>query len=95
MSIVSSDGFGGMTEASVALRDAKHAVAARGRDRGFVTSEEVLEAAPTDELTPDELEAFLAEVEDHLRSEGIELVDDPDEPSDIDMTSTFQLWRSA
>jgi RNA polymerase primary sigma factor len=92
--MMSSPERGSDTETTLLLREAKHAVTARGRDRGFVTSEEVLEAAPTDELTPDELESFLAEVEAHLRTEGIDLVD-PEEADDAQTERQVRLSTDA
>jgi RNA polymerase primary sigma factor len=62
------------------IDDAKDAIVARGRERGgFVTSEDLLEGLPVEDLTPEQLEEFLTQVEDHLRQEGIEVVETPDE----------------
>src|SRR5213594_3634283 len=68
-----------MTEATVdlGLEEAKEAIAARGRERGFVTSEDLLEGLPVDDLTPEQVEDFLTQVEEHLRSEGIEVIEVP------------------
>jgi RNA polymerase primary sigma factor len=59
------------------LEEAKEAIAARGRERGFVTSEDLLEGLPVDDLTPEQVEDFLTQVEEHLRSEGIEVIEVP------------------
>src|SRR5438876_12188303 len=59
--------------------EAKEALAARGRERGFVTSEDLLEGLPVDDLTPEQVEDFLTQVEDHLRNEGIEVIEVPGE----------------
>ncbi len=68
-----------MTEVArdLGLEEAKEAIAARGRERGFVTSEDLLESVPVDDFTPEQVEEFLAQVEDHLRSEGIEVIEVP------------------
>ncbi len=59
------------------LDEAKEAITARGRERGFVTSEDVLEGIPVEDLTPEQVEDFLTQVEEHLRSEGIEVIEVP------------------
>jgi RNA polymerase primary sigma factor len=55
--------------------EAKEAIAARGRERGFVTSEELLEGLSVEELTPEQVEDFLAQIEEYLRQEGIDVVE--------------------
>src|SRR6266542_1627433 len=60
-----------------ARNEATTAIAARGRERGFVTSEDVLDALSEMELVPDQIEEFLAHVEQVLRDEGIEVIDVP------------------
>ena len=59
------------------LEEAKEAITARGRERGFVTSEDLLEAVPVDDFTPEQVEEFLTQVEEHLRGEGIEVIEVP------------------
>jgi RNA polymerase primary sigma factor len=59
------------------LDEAKEAITARGRERGFVTSEDLLESVPVDDFTPEQLEDFLTQVEEHLRGEGIEVIEVP------------------
>ena len=68
-----------MTELArdLGLEEAKEAIAARGRERGFVTSEDLLEAVPVDDFTPEQIEDFLTQVEEHLRGEGIEVIEVP------------------
>ncbi len=61
------------------LEEAKEAITARGRERGFVTSEEVLEGVPVEDLTPEQVEEFLTQVEEHLRSEGVDIIEVPGE----------------
>jgi len=66
----------GLTEAT---NEATEALAARGRDRGFVTSEDVLDGLPEMQLAPEQIEEFLAHVERVLRDEGIEVIELPGE----------------
>ena len=70
-----------MTEPAVdlGLDEAKEAITARGRERGFVTSEDLLESLPVDDLAPEQVEEFLTQVEEHLRNEGIEIIEVPGE----------------
>ncbi len=58
-----------------ARNDATEAIAARGRERGFVTSEDVVDGLPEMQLGPEQIEEFLAHVEQVLRDEGIEVID--------------------
>src|SRR2546427_10304849 len=62
-----------------ARNEATEAIAARGRERGFVTSEDVLDGLPEMQLAPEQIEEFLAHVEQVLRDEGIEVIDVPGE----------------
>jgi RNA polymerase primary sigma factor len=73
-----------LTEAArdLGLEEAKEAITARGRERGFVTSEDLLEAVPVDDFTPEQVEEFLTQVEEHLRGEGIEVIEVPGDDSD-------------
>ncbi|MEX2458429.1 MAG: RNA polymerase sigma factor RpoD [Actinomycetota bacterium] len=66
----------------LSLEEAKEAIAARGRERGFVTSEDVLEGIPVEDFTPEQVEEFLTAVEEHLRQEGIEVIEVPGEDLD-------------
>src|SRR5438105_1501949 len=70
-----------MTEATIdlGLDEAKEAITAKGRERGFVTSEDLLESLPVEDLTPEQVEDFLSQVEQHLRDEGIEVIEVPGE----------------
>jgi RNA polymerase primary sigma factor len=60
---------------SISLDEAKEAIAALGRERGFITSEELLNGVPELNLSPQQIEEFLADVHDHLRGEGIEILE--------------------
>jgi RNA polymerase primary sigma factor len=62
-----------------ARTEATEAIAAMGRERGFVTSEDVLDGLPEMQLAPEQIEEFLAHVEQVLRDEGIEVIDVPGE----------------
>jgi RNA polymerase primary sigma factor len=64
------------------LDEVKETITAKGRERGFVTSEDLLEAVPVDDFTPEQLEEFLTQVQDHLSNEGIEVIEVPGEETD-------------
>ncbi len=68
-----------MTEVArdLGLEEAKETITARGRERGFVTSEDLLESVPVEDFTPEQVEEFLTQVEEHLRGEGIEVIEVP------------------
>ena len=61
------------------LDEAKEMIVARGRERGFVTSEDLVEGLPVDDLTPSQVEDFLTQIEEHLREQGIEVIEVPGE----------------
>jgi RNA polymerase primary sigma factor len=71
------------------LEEAKEQITARGRERGFVTSEDLLDSVPVDDFTPEQVEEFLTQVEEHLRGEGIEVIEVPGD--DADSTAVRQL----
>jgi RNA polymerase primary sigma factor len=64
---------------TVSIDEAKELISARGRERGFVTSEDLLESFPVEDLTPEQIEDFLTQIEEHLRNEGIEVIEVPGE----------------
>ncbi len=64
------------------LDEVKETITAKGRERGFVTSEDLLEAVPVDDFTPEQVEEFLTQVQEHLTSEGIEVIEVPGEETD-------------
>jgi RNA polymerase primary sigma factor len=65
---------------TISIEEAKEVITARGRERGgFVTSEDLLEGLPVEDLTPEQVEDFLTQVEEHLRQEGIEVIEVPGE----------------
>src|SRR6266536_1950012 len=65
---------------TISIDEAKEVIVARGRERGgFVTSEDLLEGLPVEDLSPEQVEDFLTQVEEHLRQEGIEVIEVPGE----------------
>ncbi|HZP89440.1 MAG TPA: sigma-70 family RNA polymerase sigma factor, partial [Actinomycetota bacterium] len=83
-----------MTEAArdLGLEEAKEAITARGRERGFVTSEDLLESVPVEDFTPEQVEEFLTQVEEHLRGEGIEVIEVPgDELADSGVAARLDV----
>jgi RNA polymerase primary sigma factor len=79
---------------TISLDEAKEAVAARGRERGFVTSEDLLEGLPVEDLTPEQVEDFLTQIEDHLRQEGIDVIEVPGDELESDgEVAGFRLPR--
>jgi RNA polymerase primary sigma factor len=71
------------------LEVAKEQITARGRERGFVTSDDLLESVPVDDFTPEQVEEFLTQVEEHLRGEGIEVIEVPGD--EVDGSAQRQL----
>jgi RNA polymerase primary sigma factor len=66
----------------LALDEVKEQLTARGRERGFVTSEDLLEAVPVDDFTPEQVEEFLSQVQEHLTAEAIEVIEVPGDDTD-------------
>jgi len=69
-------------EAPMSLDEVKEAITAKGRERGFVTSEDLLEAVPVDDFTPEQVEEFLTQIQEHLSAESIEVIEVPGEDAD-------------
>jgi len=65
--------------ATVALDEAREAIVARGREQGFVTTDDLLGGLPDEDLSPEQIDVFLARVEEYLRDEGIEIIELPGE----------------
>src|SRR5919109_546103 len=65
------------------LDEVKESLVVRGRERGFVTSEDLLEALPVDDLTPEQVEDFLTQIQDHLNAESIEVIEVPGDDTDV------------
>src|SRR6266545_3997186 len=51
------------------------AIAAQGRERGFVTSQDLVRGLSLEDLGPEQVEAFLMDVQEYLRQEGIEVLE--------------------
>src|SRR5207342_592374 len=66
----------------MSLDEVKESITAKGRERGFVTSEDLLEAVPVDDFTPEQVEEFLTQIQEHLSAEAIEVIEVPGEDSD-------------
>src|SRR4026209_877392 len=66
----------------MSMDEVKESITAKGRERGFVTSEDLLEAVPVDDLTPEQVEEFLTQIQEHLTAEAIEVIEVPGEDSD-------------
>jgi RNA polymerase primary sigma factor len=78
---------------TVSIDEAKELISARGRERGFVTSEDLLESFPVEDLTPEQIEDFLTQIEEHLRNEGIEVIEVPGEEFEGEMPAGIRLPR--
>jgi len=63
------------------LDEAMEAISAQGRERGFVTSQDLLQGLPVEDLSPQQVEGFLVDVQEYLRREGIEVLEIPGEES--------------
>jgi hypothetical protein len=57
------------------LHEAVEAIAAQGRERGFVSSTDLLQGLSAEDLSPEQVEAFLMDVQEYLRQEGIEVLE--------------------
>jgi RNA polymerase primary sigma factor len=57
------------------LEEAKEQIVLRARERGFVTSDDLLEGLAVEDFTPEQIEEFLTHIEEHLRHEGIEVIE--------------------
>ena len=64
------------------IDEVKEQIVARGRERGFVTSEDLLEAVPVEDFTPEQVEEFLTQIQEHLTTEGIEVIEVPGDDTD-------------
>ncbi|HEX9822775.1 MAG TPA: RNA polymerase sigma factor RpoD [Actinomycetota bacterium] len=77
-------------EVDPVLEEAKELVTARGRERGFVTSEDLLEGLPVEDLKPEQVEDFLTQIEAHLREQGIEVIEVPGDDVEDEVTKTHK-----
>jgi RNA polymerase primary sigma factor len=63
------------------LDEAMEAISAQGRERGFVTFRDLVQGLPVEDLSPEQVEGFLIDVQEYLRREGIEVLEIPGEES--------------
>jgi RNA polymerase primary sigma factor len=61
------------------------AIAAQGRERGFVSSGDLLRGLSADDLSPEQVDAFLMDVQEYLRQEGIEVLETRPEASEAEV----------
>src|SRR6476620_9847756 len=66
----------------LSLDEVKEQLVLKGRERGFVTSEDLLEAVPVDDFTQEQVEEFLTAVQEHLTAEGVEVIEVPGDDTD-------------
>src|SRR3954449_2618149 len=66
----------------LSLDEVKEQLVAKGRERGFVTSEDLLEAVPVDDFTQEQVEEFLTQVQEHLTAESVEVIEVPGDDTD-------------
>jgi RNA polymerase primary sigma factor len=78
----------------MSLDEAKETIAARGRERGFVTSEDLLEAVPVEDFTPEQVEEFLVQVQEYLTTEGIEVIEVPGEETATQVRIEVDLLKA-
>jgi RNA polymerase primary sigma factor len=64
------------------LDEVKEQLVSKGRERGFVTSEDLLESLPVDDFTPEQIEEVLTQIGEHLTAEGIETIEVPGDDTD-------------
>jgi hypothetical protein len=69
------------------------AIAAQGRDRGFVTSTDLLRGLSVEDLGPEQVEAFLTDVQEYLRHEGIEVLETRREASEDEVGKPHGIRR--
>jgi RNA polymerase primary sigma factor len=72
-----------------ALEEAKEIIASRGRERGFVTSEDLVEALPVEDFAPEQVEDWLTQIEEYLRELGIEVIEVPGEELEAEATTSI------
>ena len=64
------------------LDEVKEQLVSKGRERGFVTSEDLLEAVPVDDFTQEQVEEFLTAIQEHLTAEAVEVIEVPGDDTD-------------
>ena len=73
------------------FEQAREEIVARGRERGFVTSDDLLELLPEGELTPEQIEEFLRALERALEDERIDVIEIPGDKADGDESIESRL----
>jgi RNA polymerase primary sigma factor len=76
------------------LDEAIEAIAAQGRERGFVTSTELVQGLSAEDLSPEQVEAFLMDVQEYLRHEGIEVLEIRREASEDEVAKPRGIRQS-
>src|SRR6476661_2938958 len=66
----------------LSLDEVKEQLVVKGRERGFVTSEDLLEAVPVDDFTQEQVEEFLTAIQEHLTAEAVEVIEVPGDDTD-------------
>jgi len=80
--MLASEAGEGKGNETTRLNEAMEAISAQGRERGFVTSQDLLQGLPVEDLSPEQVEGFLMDVQKYLRKEGIEVLEIPGEESE-------------
>ncbi len=58
------------------------AISAQARERGFLTSQDLLEGLSVEDLSAEQVEGFLRDVQEYLRKEGIQVLEIPGRESE-------------
>jgi RNA polymerase primary sigma factor len=69
------------------------AIAAQGRERGFVTSRDLLRGLSVEDLSPEQVDAFLMDVQEYLRQEGIAILEIQREASEDEVGTPGGIRR--
>src|SRR6266545_7874241 len=69
------------------------AIAAHGRERGFVTSTDLLQRLSAEDLSPEQVDALLMDVQEYLRHEGIEVLEIQREASEDEVGKPRHIRR--
>jgi hypothetical protein len=70
------------------------AIAAQGRERGFVASRDLVQGLSAEDLSPEQVEAFLMDVQEYLRQEGIEVLDTRREASEDEVGNPREIRQA-
>jgi len=75
------------------LDEAMEVIAEQGRERGFVTSRDLLQGLSAEDLSPEQVDAFLMDVQEYLRQEGIEVLEIQREASEDEVEEPGGIRR--